>query len=291
MKSKRTPAFRAAIAGKIVTDDFGTAHHGLHYKQALRTVVDDVGTEGRYRRCTECTRWQEEETSFSPMSRNEDGTVKRFYVVCRACMAARARARAKADPEAYRALRREEYRLNMLDEEKRRKRREEENERRRRFRRENPEKARAMDRAKNKRLYAKLRQNPEKYREFRDKQKIDYYIRKAQKNGGEIEMPQRDPQANRRSHGEVFTNKNKIPSRPLLEALDRILAREQPSDQESFVAARFGTSTRRLYEWRRGRETGVSLLLVDKILTESGLMWWEVWDEKEFPEVAAIFEG
>jgi hypothetical protein len=76
-----------------------------------------------------------------------------------------------------------------------------------------------------------------------------------------------------------------VPARPLADALERIVARESRSPHinqdhaRHALCMRIGYTERHLWAWTHGERPGVNLETVDKVLTYSDLLWWEVWNE------------
>jgi hypothetical protein len=79
-----------------------------------------------------------------------------------------------------------------------------------------------------------------------------------------------------------------MPAGPLMAALDEYKRVEGLTDDA--LAARIGTTPRRLYEWRLPGST-TRMSLVDAALVEMDMLWFDIYPEDEFPEVAAIWEG
>lgn len=78
-----------------------------------------------------------------------------------------------------------------------------------------------------------------------------------------------------------------LPAQPLMVAIDEWMAREGLSDVAA--AALIGTADRRFREWRHGGNT--RLAIADAALVAMDLLWFDVWPEDQYPDVAAIWEG
>jgi hypothetical protein len=59
---------------------------------------------------------------------------------------------------------------------------------------------------------------------------------------------------------------------------------------EATLAKQLGVSARRLHAFRN-EQAGVRLSTADRILIGMDKLWWEVWDEDKYPEVAYAFTG
>lgn len=79
-----------------------------------------------------------------------------------------------------------------------------------------------------------------------------------------------------------------IPARPLMAVIASWQERERLDDLTA--AERLGVSDRRMREWRKDG-AWTRLEIADKCLIALDLLWWEVWDPEEYPEVARIWEG
>lgn len=73
-----------------------------------------------------------------------------------------------------------------------------------------------------------------------------------------------------------------LPARPLAAVIDRIVA----DGAEEDVCGLLGINARSLRRWRSGERRVVRLEIADRVLTEAGLLWFDVWDPAEYPEVA-----
>ena len=90
-----------------------------------------------------------------------------------------------------------------------------------------------------------------------------------------------------------------LPALPLAIAIRQIARREvwcnpygffQPNaldDRFAIVCIRGGVPDRSVRAWENGERAMVQVRLAEKVLTNLGLHWWEVWPEDRFPNVAA----
>lgn len=103
-----------------------------------------------------------------------------------------------------------------------------------------------------------------------------------------------------------------LPSAPLLAALEVAITRDaqvepvlavaarnhrggaEPSREaamygrDEVVCQRAGISSKTLREWRRGKRPRVQFGTADLMLQNLGLLWQDVWDPAEFPELAEV---
>lgn len=79
-----------------------------------------------------------------------------------------------------------------------------------------------------------------------------------------------------------------MPVAPLWAAVERFM--EDRGMTKGATAALFGTSERSLWRWEHDG-AWVRLEQADAALVAMDMLWFEVWDEAEYPEVAAIWEG
>jgi len=84
----------------------------------------------------------------------------------------------------------------------------------------------------------------------------------------------------------------RVPSAPLVAAIDREIARELPwhDNASSRVLRRCRVDEARVRTWRRGECQDAHIDLADRVMIGLGLLWWEVYPPDEFPGVARIFE-
>jgi hypothetical protein len=291
-RPKVSAAFRAAIAHTRVVDDFGNEYRGRWAKVALAQVVDDFGVLEAVRRCPTCMVWKVEDgESFSPMVRDKSGAVTRWFPMCKPCKAAQMYAAAYENREQLLADRRAQYRLDMKNEEKKRERREYEKAYRAAQREKDPEHVRKLEREKGQRYRARLREDPARHAAWLETMRINYKL-KREREGHLLEESKRPskPLKFRNGRFEEFTSKMTVDGVPLERALKEVLRLAQPDNVEEYASAALGVSYRRLREWKSGRERP-TVITADSVLTAAGLLWWEVWDPAEYPDVAAIFSA
>jgi hypothetical protein len=82
-----------------------------------------------------------------------------------------------------------------------------------------------------------------------------------------------------------------LPAAPVAAFVERIIAREDRVRRQGYddglntgaredVCAWLGIQPRSLLAWRVGQREGVQFEIVDQILTEAGVGWWEVFTEE-----------
>ena len=87
-----------------------------------------------------------------------------------------------------------------------------------------------------------------------------------------------------------------VPAGPLAVAMDRRIMRARfageasDSTAQMAVCAACEVDPRRLSAWRTGESTRTTLDLADRVLIGLDLLWFDVWDPAEYPEVRAVFE-
>lgn len=88
-----------------------------------------------------------------------------------------------------------------------------------------------------------------------------------------------------------------LPVGPLREAVKHAIRRrsmqlgmwdEKLSTGE--ICKRCGIRDRLWRDWKAGTSRRVTLDVADRVMLGLGVLWWEVWDPQEFPEVAKVFE-
>lgn len=127
------------------------------------------------------------------------------------------------------------------------------------------------------RTYRLRHQNDPEYWERRRMGNALYREKKGQKTGRSPIAPV-----------ENFGSGPEMPVKPLMEAIDAWIKRHGYNDEEA--ADRLGVASRRFREWRTSQPF-TRMSVADRCMTRMGLLWWEVWDEAKYPEVAEIWEG
>lgn len=134
----------------------------------------------------------------------------------------------------------------------------------------------AAARRQRERIEARRREDPAFDAEFRRKRKE--WNRRARSGGSR--KPDRVP--DRASP--------RLPGRPLAEAITRLIERDRPEEAElstrtiEAVCERLGVSSKSYSRWLDGGQ--VQLDVADTALARGGLLWFDVWDPAEHPEVA-----
>lgn len=85
----------------------------------------------------------------------------------------------------------------------------------------------------------------------------------------------------------------KLPALPLAVALERIVAQREVDhdDPRESVCSAAGIAVQQLTRWGTGTLDAVSFSVADRVLQGLALFWWEVWPERDYPEVQAAFAG
>lgn len=96
---------------------------------------------------------------------------------------------------------------------------------------------------------------------------------------------------------------DRLPAAPLAAWIDKRIIRGDTPDglghltahqTVGSVCAWLGIAEKNLYEWRRGLRSEVQFDVVDRILTNADVLWWDIYDPDRWPEeyeqVRAVFE-
>lgn len=93
----------------------------------------------------------------------------------------------------------------------------------------------------------------------------------------------------------------RLPAAPLAAVLDERIRRDLQTAHRNghpgrgkmtreSVCKGYGTTARDLNDWLQGRRALVQFDVADRVLLALGLLWFDVWEPAEFPEVAALFD-
>lgn len=141
------------------------------------------------------------------------------------------------------------------------------------------------------RRYARRVQADPVSREKRNELQRMYYRMRAEKAGRVITRrfaprPEKTP---------------RLPSFPVAVFVERLIAeqqalefRHQGTERDSarlIVCERLGIDERTLYAWRSGERTRAKFDAVDRVLVNSGALWFDVFDRDRFPEEFLEAEG
>jgi hypothetical protein len=99
----------------------------------------------------------------------------------------------------------------------------------------------------------------------------------------------------------------RLPAKPLGQLLERIVMRVQARRVNGIedtarvqkcrddICAEYGTTGRTLYAWSHGEREMVDYGTADRVLTATGLNWWDVWDptelQRDYPEIYERLEA
>lgn len=220
---------------------------------APRTTFRDPDT-GRWTRvCCDCKETKDLELDFYKARRDPTGRGSDWNYQCKPCKVVQLRElnkRRRDDPDRGPELRAMYARLA------------------REWRARYPERALAN----RKRYVERLRKDPQRYTRSLENRRIEYRLR-AEREGRTV----RNAKA-----AMIKENVPELPAKPLAEFLLEMAASRDSIDQ---LAEELGFTPRSLFAWKTGERQRVRLDLADQILTNAGLMWWEVWSEEEFPEL------
>lgn len=221
-----------------------------------RTTFQDPET-GRWTRvCCECRETKDLERDFYKARREMLGKPGDWGYQCKGCKQKQLKAlerRQRADPEKGPVLRAYYARLA------------------REWRARNPER----DRARRKAYEERLRKDSMRYTRRLENKRIEYRLR-AERAGRTVRnLPARmgaEPSPN-------------LPAPPLAELLDGMA--QQYEGGVAALGEALGFSPRNLYGWREGQRPYVKFHVADRILTNAGVAWWEVWTEERYPDLHA----
>lgn len=172
----------------------------------------------------------------------------------------------------------------------------------------NPEAAREAQR----RYRAKIMADPRRAEEWRENARIYHRLWRARK--GRVRLVSEEEY--RAGFGKpVKDGLQTLPAAPLAAFIDQLVRREEagnpfaaaplgtpgrrkPNDnagRESVVCERLGVSPRNVFAWRTGEREFVQVHVADRVLTRSGVNWWDVWNEDTVPaetltRVVRVFE-
>jgi hypothetical protein len=160
----------------------------------------------------------------------------------------------------------------------------------RRWRLENPEKEAAAKRKWKAKRRKRFEADPELYREHLENQRIYYTFWQEQARGRRLKV----------ADGVVTTEGPEVPIDPLLRAIENLMRRrgveinsgQADSEFEGFCES-IGVHDRSVRDWRNGNRHSVRMSTVDRVLTNAGWNWWDVWDEGDpgYETVRRAFEG
>lgn len=265
-----------------------------------RIVVDDFGDAVGYeRRCCSCARWKPLR-SYSPTGRPDEGLGRER--VCRSCKPWVQRQRSPKTPEQRaRASARRQERLARDPGYRERERERNRLARLARIARD-PERERAIERAKAERHRRVVEADQRRHRERRENLRIDGVLRTMRagsKPKPELRQVDRKSEGAGRRRDDGIT----LPAPPLAAFVDALAERErrtgnvelEPASMLSVVCERLGITVRTAYAWRSGERPTVQFDVVDTVLVNSGALWWDVYDEKRWPaehkRARLAFEG
>lgn len=140
----------------------------------------------------------------------------------------------------------------------------------RKWRDNNPDQARKSQRQYRDRVMA----DPKRAQEWRENNRIYHRLWRIRK-GMNVRTISENAYQNgngRRGRSDKFAG---LPSRPLGIAVERMIKDENPE----VVCASLDISPRNLLAWRTGERTRVQFPVADRVLTNSGLNWWDIWNE------------
>jgi hypothetical protein len=225
------------------------------HRQVARFVVDDYGDAVAIQaRCASCFVWH-------------GGALGR----CRRCKADQQKMRRRADPEAYRAAKRERRReLLARDPDARR--------------REQARAKRAAERAREKDLEAekaRRREASQRYRERLRRERPDEYQRvlelarinnrvARERNGEAVGAP--------RPRREGATNTDRCCKYVLAAPMVPLLERAIREFSAAVIADEAGVTDRLLYAWRVGERRYATWDSADALLVAMDRLWWEAFD-------------
>jgi hypothetical protein len=226
----------------------------LNGETPLSAVRAEVAGARTARTCNRCGETKPI-TEYNRDGKTPDGRQRR-RAICRACDAVRVaeyhRWASQADP-TYR----ERRRVASRD-----------------WRARNADVARARNRVKARRAYEQLRQDPERYARYLEDARMRYRLRLLRAGKAPALVPPREEPRNR----EVT---HRLPAAPLAAVLARFVAREGVDEERGGgvgrVCDRAGIPDRTYFAWRTGEREHVNFDVADRVLTNLGLMWWDVW--------------
>lgn len=84
-----------------------------------------------------------------------------------------------------------------------------------------------------------------------------------------------------------------LPSAPFARAIRKVVrAKAQKMGlSEDAMCKNLGIPIRQLRGWENGEYETISWLVADRILIQTPLHWWDVWEPAEYPEVAARLDA
>lgn len=170
---------------------------------------------------------------------------------------------------------------------------------RRRYREQNRDAYLAAQR----RYRERLRQDPERHARHLENTRIAYRLRQERK-GKPARQTSQPPKIKLVAREEQVL----LPAAPLAAAVERAIAsaqgvhlaevhtatgggRSQGGRSREDLCAKWGISSRTLRDWREEPGRQVQLATADRVLTATGLLWHDVYDPAEHPEVAAVLEA
>jgi hypothetical protein len=220
-----------------------------------RKTFIDPETGRKVRVCRDCGVEQDYELNFSVGARNEQGEVTNRAYECKPCAAKRKlelQARRKQDPEWSARHRVAKNRLQ------------------RNWRKRNPDKARDARRRYKNGVFA----DSQRHARWLETRRISYALR-AERAGKPVV----------RHISSAIRVRESLPELPAKPLADLLLKMAESRDSIDQLAEELGFTPRSLFAWKTGERQRVQLDVADQILTNAGLMWWEVWPEEEFPEL------
>jgi hypothetical protein len=156
----------------------------------------------------------------------------------------------------------------------------------RRWRQNNPQSAYESQR----RYREKIMSDPQRALEWRENNRIYHKIWRMSK-GINVRMPDLD---------EISREGTEVPVGPLLQAIENLRKRRgvkaevgsNDSEFEAFCES-LGVSDRTIRRWRDEGQMMVRMATVDRVLTNTGWHWWDVWepDDPGYEKVRREFEG
>lgn len=140
------------------------------------------------------------------------------------------------------------------------------------WRKRHPERSRAQIR----RYRERLRKDPVRHAASLEIARINYRLKAEREGRGAIRAI-----ASVRGADDL----PRVPVQPLLAVLSDIA--DDGEDSWTDLSESIGVSDRSMRRWKTGEVTDVSFDTADRILTALGLLWFDVWNEADFPEVHA----
>lgn len=248
----------------------GSLNRSPHWR-SVATVIDDFGDHFQVKRCCWCRRWlRVGMENFVPRARFENGMVKLWDSACRPCRRIKQRRYYANTPEQRRKARRKAWETRRnTDPVKLERRRASNRKYQRRMRKQNP----AVVREQSQAYYERIRKDPAKWAAHLERQRLNYRLRRER-----LGLP-----VTRRAPGQQAHTSGvgpEIPGEPLFRFVvahvDRRL-QQMVWENELEAVEKLGVSDKTLREWRRRRRKVVRAETADRLFTNMGVSWWDVY--------------